>query len=439
MGSHILRIDKKYCISYTVCDKTEVVFIRNMKKYLLAVMMFLLLACSTGTMMITSAKTVNAVTEAHKVTGGKWINSAKGKKYLYADGSTAKSVWLNLKGTIYRIKKNGVRATGWFKVGGKQFYASKTGKVYIKRWLNSGNSRYYFQRSGICAAKKWLKINGTEYYFLKSGKLAVNRIVRTGDISYYVDQDGKKVKSSWAQWKGKYYYLDRNGYALKNSWLRADGKFYYFGADGVMLTSQWIDAAYYVDETGARVTDGYVDGFYLGSDGRKIGYAEHYIFVGDSRMVGMQSAVADSDVRYIAKVGEGYDWMEAEAGPRLREYLDLRSEVTVVLALGVNDMGNISNYISYYQKLVLEYPQTRFYILSVNPLDEKAAAKYGYKVKESDIIAFNQKLQSVFSATQYVDSYSYLKNLKSFATVDGLHYTKETYQSLYQFLMPKIR
>lgn len=423
----------------------EVVFIRNLKRYFALSLMLMILVLGMGSVQV-SARTVNAVTEAKTVKGGKWINSAKGKKFRYADGTYAKSIWLKRNGAIYRIKKNGVRATGWFKVGGKQFYASKTGKVYIKRWLDKNGSRYYFQNGGICASQKWVQINGTQYYFLKSGKLAVNRIIRNGDTYYYVNENGERLKSSWAQWKGKSYYLDINGVALKETWLLYGGKFYYFGADGTMAVNQWIQSTYYVGEDGARMTNCSIDGFYLDATGKKTGYAEQFIFVGDSRMVGMQASVLDQNIRYIAKIGEGYDWLAAEAGPKLREYLELRSDVTVVLALGVNDMGtggdnlgNANQYIAYYQQLMLDFPTARFYILSVNPIDDELAKKHGFQVKDAAVTAFNQKLQSVFLGTQFIDSYTYLKEQPDFATFDGVHYTQETYRMLYQFLMEKIR
>lgn len=408
-----------------------------MKKRFLVFAMFLMMIFGAGSMQ-TAAKTINAVKLAKTVTGGEWVTSTKGKKYRYEDGSYAKSVWLNINGNIYRIKKNGVRATGWFTVGGKSFYASKTGKVYIKRWLKSGNSRYYFQNSGVCAQKKWVKISGVYYYFLKSGKMAGNRMILTDGNYYYVNRSGERVKSTRVVKDGKHYYFDKNGVRIQSKWVRLDGKYYYFGTDGVMLVSQWINDTYYVDETGARVTDSYIDGYYLDEKGKKVDYSESYIFVGDSRMVGMKQSVTGADVRYIAKVGEGYEWLNATAGPKLKKYLKARSDVTVVLALGVNDMGNIDSYISYYKALMQEFPITKFYVLSVNPLDEDLAKANGYTVKNSEIVAFNKKLLAAFSETIYIKAYKYLKNLEGFKTIDGVHYTAATYQSLYDFIMTNI-
>ena len=430
-----MRIDNKNFIGYTVCDKkiAEVIFIRNMKKHFLVFAMFLMMICSVGTIQA-AAKTVNAVTEAKTVTDGEWEASANGQKYRYADGSYAKSVWLNIEGNIYRIKKSGVCATGWFTVKGKNFYASETGEVYIKKWLKSGNARYYFQNSGVCAQKKWVKIEGIYYYFLKSGKMAKNRMIQTDGKYYYVNKSGERVKSMRVVKDGKYYYFNKNGVRVQSKWVKLGGKYYYFGSDGVMRVSQWIKDTYYVDKTGARVTDSYVDGYYLDENGKKV----QYVFVGDSRMVGMKQSVTGTRVRYIAEVGEGYSWLQSTAGPQLKQYLRTHSNVTVVLALGVNDLSNSNKYISYYKTLINTFPKVKFYILQVNPIDEKVARAVGYTLKNSEIVAFNKKIRAAFPETMVIKSYKYLKNLDSFKTADGIHYTAATYQSLYDFIMKSI-
>lgn len=399
--------------------------------------MLLCVLCFAG-MIQAAAKTVNAVTLAKTVTGGKWVSSKKGKKYQYSDGSYAKSTWLNVKGNIYRIKKNGVRATGWFTVGGKDFYASKTGKVYIKRWLKKGSSRYYFQGTGICAKKKWVKIDGNYYYFLKSGKMAKDRMVSKDGKYYYVDASGVRVKASWVERKGKKYYFDGKGVRLQNTWMMSEGNLYYFGSNGAMAVNTWVDNTYYVGADGARMKDCFVDGYYLDTSGRKVPYTQNYIFVGDSRMVGMQQSVVGNDVHYIAEIGQGYDWLKATGGEDLKYCLRYKPNVTVVLALGVNDMGNIDNYISYYQALMKEFPLTRFYLLSVNPLDDELAKSKGFAVRNKQVTAFNKKLKAAFAETMYIDSHSFLMQDGNMQTFDGVHYTVDTYKLLYDFVMKSI-
>jgi hypothetical protein len=242
------------------------------------------------------------------------------------------------------------------------------------------------------------------------------------------------VKSTWVELDGKKYYFNTSGVRVQKKWLKKKGKYYYFESDGVMAVNKWV-GDYYVGEDGARMTDCEVDGYYLDANGKKTvkTVKGSYIFLGDSRMVGMQSAVGSSGVHYIAKVSMGYSWLNATAGPALKSYLNANPDLKVVLALGINDLGNIQSYITYYQGLIEKYPTTSFYILAVNPVDEKTEAAHGYSIKNSQITQFNKKLKAAFGSA-YLDSYTYLKN-QGIKTVDGLHYQADTYMVLFNYIV----
>lgn len=156
------------------------------------------------------------------------------------------------------------------------------------------------------------------------------------------------------------------------------------------------------------------------------------IYVGDSRMVGMQSAVSDSTSSYIAQVSQGYDWLKNTASSELEAKLGENPGAIVVFNLGVNDLYNISNYINYYKELFAKYPTAKFYILSVNPVDEALTNSNGYSQNNADIESFNSSLSSEFPS-QYLDSYSSIKD--NLGTTDGIHYTDETYKSINDFVM----
>ncbi len=160
------------------------------------------------------------------------------------------------------------------------------------------------------------------------------------------------------------------------------------------------------------------------------------IFVGDSRTVGMRDALIKASVEdssiYIAEAGEGWGWFTSAGIFTLRDYLNREPNRPVIFNLGVNDYVDIDSYIHTYQELTEEYPDTRFYFLSVNPVvDEQCAA-----VKNEDVAAFNQRLKETFP-DQYLDCYTYLM-ANGYKTVDGLHYTAETYQTIYDYVMDKI-
>ncbi|MFR8170522.1 MAG: SGNH/GDSL hydrolase family protein [Marvinbryantia sp.] len=159
--------------------------------------------------------------------------------------------------------------------------------------------------------------------------------------------------------------------------------------------------------------------------------AHSFIFVGDSRTIGMRDAVNDN-CTYIGKEGEGYEWFSAEGVQELDAVLAGTSGQTVIFNFGVNDPANISLYIDLYQSLKETYPGTAFYYLSVNPLVDNE----GFNTTNEMISLFNATIQSAFPDT-YLDCNSYLNSV-GFETVDGLHYTDDSYKMIHNFVVDKI-
>lgn len=150
------------------------------------------------------------------------------------------------------------------------------------------------------------------------------------------------------------------------------------------------------------------------------------LYVGDSRIVGMKSALENNNIDYIAEVGKGYDWYKNVALATIEEKLQDNSNLIVVLSLGVNDLNNIDNYISAYKDLISKYSSNSIYIMSVTPVDESKAKSSGYSVTNTGIEAFNKKLSENFSSN-YIDIYN---NLTNVVTSDGLHYDNDTYKKI---------
>ncbi|MCD7955774.1 MAG: hypothetical protein LUG93_08500 [Lachnospiraceae bacterium] len=466
------------------------------KRFLLFAMLFTLLI-GAGSVKA-SAATVNVVKTATVVSGGEWVTKTTGRKYKYEDGTYAKNIWLNIGGSIYYFDSKGICQTGWFTYNDNYYYASSTGKLYVSKWKTTKNYKYYLRANGTRGTSQWLKIEGKYYYFNAKGRLVTSSIfavngkyycvdgngvrvtsslVKKNGKTYYFGEDGVRLKSSWLtlngktyyfnssgvrvegtlkKISGKYYYFKSNGALLKSSWKTISGKtyyfnssgvrvqskwkkisgnYYYFDSNGVMLTSQWV-GDYYVDENGVRLTDCVVDGYKLDSTGKKGEYTGKYIFVGDSRIVGMASAVSDSNTIFIGKVGMGLSWLKSTASNTLATYLNKDSTAKVIFAFGVNDLYNISSYITYYNTLIAKYPDTEFYMMAVNPVNETTAKKYGYSVTNSQIAAFNKKLKAAFSSI-YVDTYTYL-NSNGFGTSDGIHYTSATYKKIYSYVISAV-
>lgn len=159
--------------------------------------------------------------------------------------------------------------------------------------------------------------------------------------------------------------------------------------------------------------------------------SDKLIYVGDSRIVGMKDAINDSSSKFISEVGVGYDWLKNTASSSIDEELKDNSNSIVILSLGVNDLQNIDDYISFYDELIKKYSSNKFYILSVNPVDESKTSSNGYSVTNKDIDIFNDKLKSKFG-TNYIDTNN---GISTFDTDDGVHYNSETYKKINDYVV----
>jgi len=158
------------------------------------------------------------------------------------------------------------------------------------------------------------------------------------------------------------------------------------------------------------------------------------VYVGDSRIVGLKSAINKNNINYIAEIGSNFDWLNTTANAELERLLTEKEKRIVVLSHGVNDLYNIDKYINYYNSLISKYPQTYFYIMSINPIDEGLANTNGYNLKTSDIESFNNKLKSNFP-NNYLDIYNSLSNI---GTNDGLHYDNQTNINIHNLVTSKL-
>lgn len=154
------------------------------------------------------------------------------------------------------------------------------------------------------------------------------------------------------------------------------------------------------------------------------------IYMGDSRIAGMMSSITNKSITYIAQSGAGYSWLVDSAIPELANKIE--GKKFIVLAFGVNDLGNAANYLTKYQELKDTYPNVNIYIMSVNPVDEAKEAENGYTVTNESIENFNETMKNSFGEN-YIDVYAQIKD--NFETEDGVHYTTETYKKIHKIVI----
>lgn len=152
------------------------------------------------------------------------------------------------------------------------------------------------------------------------------------------------------------------------------------------------------------------------------------IFVGDSRTVGLQQAVGNSDKKiFIAESGKGLAWLKSNID-RVKKAARQNSTYKVVVNMGVNDLNRIDSYISYYKELLTsDLFKDNLYFMSVNPVNED---KYHGYSTNARIHEFNDKYKA-FAGAKYIDICSQMEEKGFTDRGDGLHYSKEEYTKIY--------
>ena len=179
--------------------------------------------------------------------------------------------------------------------------------------------------------------------------------------------------------------------------------------------------------------------------------------VGDSRTMQMYLTIRKmlKSTTFVYGNGGGLLWFKQTGyasllGKVRAQSSRSRKKSAVVLNLGVNDLWNVKNYVAFYKQISGELSRynCELFIMSVNPIDVVRMRDGGRHLAKNaySVITFNRKLKKgVGKAYTWVDTYS--KLLESGFTTqgsvydgggDGVHYTKATYQRIYNFLIGEI-
>lgn len=160
------------------------------------------------------------------------------------------------------------------------------------------------------------------------------------------------------------------------------------------------------------------------------------LYIGDSRMVGMQTTLNNSNIKFIAAESSGYNYLVEKQSEIASTITDNKIKF-VVFASGINDLDNIDSYINFYNSyLADEKSKVNYLFLSVNPVNNTKAKANGYTVTNEDIKKFNDTLSTAVG-DQYIDSYSKIKGLIN--STDGVHYEDSTNKKVHEIVIKYIQ
>lgn len=142
----------------------------------------------------------------------KWVTIKKEKYYFGPDGVMLKSAWVN---DTYYVDEDGKMLKDTYTPDGYKVDESgkRTGKK-LGGWTKKDGKWYYFSLKKWDYLKKtWIKAEGKMYYVDKNG-VRVTGFVRIGDYKYYLDPETGEVRTGAVTIKGKDYYFQDNGHLL---------------------------------------------------------------------------------------------------------------------------------------------------------------------------------------------------------------------------------
>lgn len=182
--------------------------------------------------------------------------------------------------------------TGWVQKKYRYYY-SDNGIPLRNTMKKINGKRYYFNSKGRMATNVWKTIKGRRMYFTSNGTAAVG-LVKIGSKNYLFSESGLRMTQGLRTWKSKTYYLNKYGVpktgwqlikskwhffnkkgVMQTGWQTLSGKVYYLNGKGIMLTGwQKIKSgkksySYYFHPDGSRAENQWIDGKYVGSNGKQ--------------------------------------------------------------------------------------------------------------------------------------------------------------------------
>ncbi len=159
-----------------------------------------------------------------------------------------------------------------------------------------------------------------------------------------------------------------------------------------------------------------------------------YIFIGDSRTVGVDMAVSDKEREYfVAETGKGVDWFDKTGAPSAISILQANYsglKFKVIVNLGVNDLYDEDRYIESYNRFISDAHAygAKVYFVSVNPVNDSRCVN----VKNEQVESFNSVISEQCDFDGYIDTYSALfYDLVGDTDRAGLHYSNDMYRKIY--------
>ena len=190
-------------------------------------------------------------------------------------------------------------------------------------------------------------------------------------------------------------------------------------------------------------------------------FATDYIFIGDSRTVGLESMYKtylssssplkkNKNITWLNLTGSGYQyWFQQKGNALMTKAIEKANKkannTKVIFWLGVNDCatsGIAKKYATAINALAKKYSKVKFYYFSVTGVEE---SRYkSIKNFNEKIVKFDRELRSELNTNRsnlsFVKIYSKVQKYVNTKNTDslGLHYSDNLYKQIFTIMMDKI-
>jgi hypothetical protein len=161
------------------------------------------------------------------------------------------------------------------------------------------------------------------------------------------------------------------------------------------------------------------------------------VFVGDSRTVGMKSAIGDiaNQFTWICEVGKSGSWVKEDAQWKILNDMSNKGNITVVYLMGVNNLDSsyesgVANDIATLGFKEVYYVET----LGVDP--SKYNGKYSAELTNDKVTKFNSEIASATDKKYKI--LSMYADISSSNTTDGIHYDPATYSKVFKLITQQL-
>lgn len=290
---------------------------------------------------------------------------------------------VTLKGSLDRVYRYKIRA--YNKKGNKVTYSEMSPELQVKTAPSKVNMKLAEKRSSTMTQLSWKKIPSADgYQVIRSEK-------ENGPYRRIAVIQGNKITSFQdTATEGKKWFYRVRAYG------RNPGSRVYGAYSGAVRTEE-----------------------------------RPLMVIGDSRTVMLEDLIG-GDTTWICKISMGYKWLAETAVKEAEKALKHNSDI--VIWLGVNDPGNIMNYITWLNEQIPVWRSqgARVYIMAVGQVENDLF------VDNEDIREFNTRMKASIRGAKYIDLYTYLEK-SGYHTTDGTHYDDATSRKIYKYMKKNIR